>query len=298
MFKKNRMYLVIILILLATNVGGYFYFNHKIEEKTDVVALVNGQGITNQELILQLKDIYGKEVLNDIISRRVIKLAAEKYNIKVKQSEIDKEYDQYKRDYNSEEDFQAYLKEQMGWTKEKLLDYIEYYLLWEDLAIKDVKITEGEIKDYYNENKELYNQPEQFHIQQIIVQTKEEANQIVNEIKNGSNFGTLAKERSLDALSLASGGDLGYVSFEDPDIDPTILEKAKGMNEDETKIVALTEGYAIIKLLGYKDAINPSYDEIKDEIRREIALRKVPSLPEILDQLKTEMNVQILDKSL
>ncbi|OEG00316.1 hypothetical protein BHF71_05290 [Vulcanibacillus modesticaldus] len=292
--SREKILIGIIVLLIGTIITGYLWLNNG-NQSPSAVAVVNGKEITYEEFINELKRLYGKEVLNEMINRKIIVEAANRYGIKASQDEIQRQYAELKKDYNSEEDFVGYLKEQVGWTKEQLLEYIEYYILWEELATKDVNISEEQIKDYYENNRSQYGIPERFRIQQIVVATEEEANQVVNELNNGSDFNTLAKERSIDMLTLGNGGDLGMVTIDDPSVDPAILNKAKALEINEIATVPIDSGYAIIRVVDHKDAVQYTLEEVKDRIRREIALSQGNSLPEVLEQLKAEMNVQILD---
>lgn len=295
--KNNFLYAVIVLLLLVIGLE-YIYFN-KDDNEDVVVAIIDGENVYQDELVAELKRLYGAETLNELINRKVINKAAAKYDIKVNQTEIDRQYNGFVKDYGTEEDFLAYLKEQLGWTKAELLEYIEYYILWEEIATKDVTISDEELLQHYNSNKSYYQDLEKFHIEQIIVETKEEADQVLNELENGSDFNTLAKERSIDIFSLGNGGDLGMVTEEDYSVDPEIINKAKKMNIGEITLVELSNGgYGVIRLLDRIEANQYSYEDVKEEIRRDLALSQVYSLPEVLEQLKIEMNVEILDPSL
>jgi len=296
--RKGKIYFLIIIILTAVVVGEYFWFNKKITTEEITVATINGEEITETEFFNQLKKVYGQEILNEMINRRVIRMTADKYGINVNPNEINRQINEFMQDYQSEEDYAFFLKEQMGWTIEQLYEDIEYNILWEEIATKDVNISEEEMVLYYNNNRNKYSEPEKFHIRQIVVTTKEEADQTVKELENGSNFSTLAKERSIDVLSGVSGGDLGYVSLGDSVIDPLIIEEAKKMEIDEISIIKLGDSVAVIQLSDRKDEIQYSFEEVEDEIRREIALNQANSLPEVLQQLKNEMGVEIFDQAL
>jgi len=296
---KNKILYVIIIVLLLIIGIEFIYFNNKVTNDEVVVATIEGENIYQDELVEELKRLYGKETLNEMINRKVIARAAEKYEIKANQKEIDRQYNDFMKDYGTEEDFLAYLQEQLGWTKTELLEYIEYYILWEEIATKDVTISDEELLAHYNANKSSYQDLEKFHIEQIIVATKEEAEQVLKELQNGSDFNTLAKERSTDVFSLGNGGDLGIVTEEDYSVDPEIINKAKKMNVGETTSVELSNGgYAVIRLLDRIEASQYSYEDVKEEIRKELALSQVYSLPEVLEQLKIEMNVEIIDPKL
>ena len=51
------------------------------------------------------------------------------------------------------------------------------------------------------------------HLRQIVVASQSEAVQIEQQAKQGSDFGQLAKQHSLDTASAASGGEVGTFSF-------------------------------------------------------------------------------------
>jgi len=70
------------------------------------------------------------------------------------------------------------------------------------------------------------------------------------------------------------------------------------MQKNEIAKVQTLEGYAVIRLLETKEAVQYSFEEVKDQVRREMALNQISSLPEVLEQLKLEMNVEILDNRL
>ncbi|MGD9677820.1 MAG: peptidyl-prolyl cis-trans isomerase [Vulcanibacillus sp.] len=295
--RKDRILILIIAILLIIIIIGYLWFDGELN-KENAVAVVNGQEISEKEFLETLKKEYGKEVLEDLIDKMVINEAAKKYGIVADQVEMDRQYNEFMKDYETEEEFMVYLETQMGWTKDGLLDFIEYYTLWEEIATKDINVSEDEVLAFYEANKSRYSIPENFHLQQIVVNTKEEANQVVDELKAGSDFNTLAKERSIDFLSISSGGDLGRIYVNDPSVDPTIINKAKTMAINEIAVIQMGEYYAVIQLLANNKELQYSYDEVKSEIRREIALSQAKSLPIVLEQLKEDMNLQIIDSSL
>lgn len=296
--KKEQIFILIILVLVLVIVGGYIWLNYQLDEVNISVASVNGEEITLEEFQNELKSTYGQEVLSDLIEKKVIAIAKEKYEIKVDTTEIDRQYKDFMKDFDSEEEFLIFYEEQVGMTKEQLLDLIEYNSLLEEIATKDIIISDEEISEYYERNKSFYSEPENFHIEQIVVKTEEEAEQVVEEINNGSDFNTLAKERSIDVLSASSGGDLGKVDENNYSVESAVIERAKSQEISEIAIVKLQNNYAVTRVLEHNDAIQYSLEDVKAEIRRELALRQSISTVEVINQLKTEFNVQIYDQTL
>lgn len=73
-----------------------------------------------------------------------------------------------------------------------------------------ITVTDEDISAYFDENKASFNQEEEVQASHILVATKEEADAIVKQLKDGADFATLAKEKSSDTGSKENGGDLGF----------------------------------------------------------------------------------------
>jgi len=78
-----------------------------------------------------------------------------------------------------------------------------------------VKVSDKELKSYYDKNKEEFDEKESVHARHILVKEESEANAIIGELKSlkGSvlkdKFIELAKSKSTGP-SGPKGGDLGY----------------------------------------------------------------------------------------
>jgi parvulin-like peptidyl-prolyl isomerase len=130
---------------------------------------------------------------------------------------------------------------------------------------KQVSISDEELLEYYNENKESFLEPEQVHARHILVETEEEANNLLLQLKEGlTDFAELAKEKSVGP-SAPSGGDLGFFSrgqmvkeFEDAAFS---LEPGKISGVVQTQF-----GYHIIKCEEKKEEYSPTFEEAKERI--------------------------------
>lgn len=241
----------------------------------EVVARIGDKQITRQEWLGELETHYGKQILEDMIDEQVIKHMAKKYNITISDEIIDREITMIKTMYNTFDNEKI--------NDENWREQIELSILLEELLTKDVSISEEEMKKFYEENIDLYEIPKTFHLSHIVVKTEEEAEQVRKELENGSSFSVLAMEKSIDEFSASRGGELGFVSGQSEYVPPSYYEAAREMTENKwSEPLKVDEGYAVIMLHETIEEVSYSFDEVKDQIRRQIAI----------DQMKGSISVQ------
>ena len=98
-----------------------------------------------------------------------------------------------------------------GYTRATLEEDIRSQLLTEGIYKKvtgDVKITDADVKSYYDKNRRNYTVPESRSVRHILVKTKAEADRIRAELVGGGDFAALAKANSIDPGSKDAGGKL------------------------------------------------------------------------------------------
>ena len=91
-----------------------------------------------------------------------------------------------------------------------------------------------------------YNQKE-YKISHILVGTEDEAKVIATELKQGKDFGKIAKEKSIDSGSSQNAGDLGwgYIDIYPKSFADAVLNLKKG---EISEPVQTKSGWHIIKL--------------------------------------------------
>lgn len=154
--------------------------------------------------------------------------------------------------------------------------------LWMRKQIDTVKLSESDIKKFYNENKQQMVVPETANARHILVETKKEAENIIKELGKSSNkveekFIELAKSKSKDP-SASNGGDIG--SFSKEDMVPEFANAAFMLKEKTyTKTPIKTNyGYHVIYLKSKKPKGTVSYEEAKPKIEQELKLNKFREL--------------------
>ncbi|XKG64498.1 peptidyl-prolyl cis-trans isomerase [Mesobacillus maritimus] len=256
-----------ILILVVFNVLTIVFFLSRPDWKSsrETVATVGNEKITRQEWLNELETKYGEETLRDLIDKKVITTLAKEHKIKVSDDELEQELDMYKALYGMQENLSG---DEWG-------ERVRLSLLLEELLTKDAKISEGDLQAYYQENMDLFDLPNSYHLSQIIVKTLPEAKQTIEELEEGSSFAALAMERSLDEFSANEGGNLGYIS-EDDETKATLIEEAKGMTSGSwSDPVQMDSGYAVLYLHDAIQGKRYTFEEVKDQIHRQIAIEQM-----------------------
>jgi peptidyl-prolyl cis-trans isomerase C len=128
---------------------------------------------------------------------------------------------------------------------------------------------------------------EQVTARHILVETEEEARAVIAELDGGADFATLARERSTDPAA-SNGGELG--TFRRGAMVPPFENAAFALEAGSytTEPVATQFGFHVI-LVEAKETIEPSFDEVADELRAELTRDAIENL---LEEVRAEADVQ------
>jgi len=136
-------------------------------------------------------------------------------------------------------------------------------------TIKNISVTDVEIENFYEQNKNYFKSPEQVKIREIGVNTNAEAKNLYIRILQGEDFSYLAGQYSL-LSSKSKGGDLGYISYDPEKKFQRFWEVAFVLENGEiSNIFSGDDGkYYILKLEDKKVGKTTSLNEIKEDIRK------------------------------
>ncbi|MFD0619478.1 peptidylprolyl isomerase [Paenibacillus sp. GCM10027629] len=268
-----------------------------LDKGKEVVASVNGADITRDKLYDAMLEAGGTNTINSLIMYEVIGQEAKKANITVSEADIDKEVDNIKKSSGGDEGFNQMLA-QYNLTVEALRKEMIPQVQLTKLLTPKVNVTDQEIKDFYEANKASMSTPEQVRASHILVKTKEEADAIEKELKGGADFAALAKEKSTDTGSKVNGGDLNF--FGKGQMVPEFEEAAFKMKVGEVSEPIKSQfGYHIIKLTDKKEAVNPTLDDKKVEIKEQLTKQKISEMSnEYIQGLRDKAKItNTLDKT-
>jgi peptidyl-prolyl cis-trans isomerase C len=163
----------------------------------------------------------------------------------------------------------------------------------------DAKITDEDLKKYYDANKEAFKKDKEINTRHILLKSDEEAKQVLAKLQKGEDFAELAKKYSIDPQAAQSGGELGFhpkgtlmPEYEDAASKLTKTGQISG-------IVRTKYGFHIIRLEGTRPAAYVPFEEVRDFIKQKISQEKQTELlDKYVNDLKKEAKITIKEELL
>ncbi|QHM70151.1 peptidylprolyl isomerase [Mixta intestinalis] len=143
-----------------------------------------------------------------------------------------------------------------------------------DAASLQQEASEADIQSWYEQHQAEYVQPQRNRYSVIQVKSEADAKAIIEQLKQGADFATLAKEKSVDPISARKGGDMGWL---EPATTPDELKDANLTSKGQlSDVVKSSVGFLVIRL----DDIQPEkvkplsevHAAIADKVKQEKAL--------------------------
>ncbi|HNZ64444.1 MAG TPA: peptidyl-prolyl cis-trans isomerase [Smithella sp.] len=267
------------------------------------VATVNGskiylddyQALLGKKMQMVSKDLlsqpdymqrFEEEVLDGMIAEKIMELRATELNISVSNAELEEKIKEIRRDYG--EDFTGlFAQENINYDKWK--EKFKKEILLQKLISADVnskiKISEAEIRDYFEKHRHTFKSDLSVRVSQIVVRDMSTAERALERLRSGEEFAKVASEVSISPEA-GKGGDLGFITrwmMPEP-LDKTIFEIP--VNQI-SPIVQSSYGFHIFKVMEIHPAREKSLSDVREDIVADIRLQKEESaFAEWLDALK------------
>jgi foldase protein PrsA len=272
----------ILSLTLAAGVIGLTACNSS--NSSDVIVKSDAGNITKDELYQAMKDQYGQQALQELLYTKVL---SKKYEVSDK--ELDKKVQEIKDQAGA--NFQMLLAQNGLKDEKELKELLKPQLLIEKAGIKDIKVTDKELQEYYDKLK-----PE-IKARHILVADEAKAKEVKSKLDSGAKFEDVAKEYSTDPGSKDNGGDLGW--FGAGAMVPEFENAAYALKVNEISGPVQTQnGWHIIQVTDKKE--KKPFKEMKDEIEYQVKVSKLDSatVQKVIDKELKEANVKIEDKDL
>jgi peptidyl-prolyl cis-trans isomerase C len=173
----------------------------------------------------------------------------------------------------------------------KRLAFIEDQVLQDFWIQREIarQVTQERLQKRYEERLASMPPEEEVHARHILVATEDDAKAIIADLKKGTAFDKLAKEKSTDKASGAEGGDLGW--FKKADMVKEFADAAFALKKGETSETPVKTqfGYHVINVEDRRKAAPPPFEELADQLREEMAREVVQAQ---LDQLRAGAKIE------
>ena len=172
------------------------------------------------------------------------------------------------------------------------LDFLRSRVLMDILLAQQGKaaITDAAMKKVYDEASKQITGEQEVHARHILVETEDQAKDIIAELKKGADFAELAKKKSKDP-GASDGGDLGFFTKDQmvPEFSAAAFALEPGKISDPVKSQF---GWHIIKVEEKRARKAPPFDQVKPQIEA-FVVRKAQA--EYVAKLRADAKIERLD---
>ncbi|WP_419873659.1 peptidylprolyl isomerase [Candidatus Pristimantibacillus sp. PTI5] len=290
MFSCLALSLLLLLLLMTAFMNGRESNKKPVLE---TIAIVNGIEIEKNRLYDLLMDTGGKQALEKVIVDELIAQEAGKLKITITEEDIDRQLDILKREYDSPEEYRAKLAED-GFTDRSMRTQIRSQLLLRRLLSDKTDVTEADVRNYYDQNKALWSEPEAIRVSHILVQSKEQAEEISAKLKKGEDFAKLAVQFSLDPGAKSNGGDLGFIErgFLEQSLEDAAFALQPG---EQAHIAESSQGFHILAVTERQEAAAAAFNEREEQIRNELMDSEIYDLiGPWLEELRAKASIELM----
>ncbi len=259
------------------------------------VAVVDGKGITRDELTKKLWWQYGAQGLSDLIDERLLLEEAARLGVKADPKEVEARYKALSEG-SDKASFEKNLKS-VGWTPGDLRDLLKRQLTIREAVIADgkLKVTDADVREFYDKNRDRLGSPDSVKLSQIFVNTKAEGDDAFELLTSvGADFAKLSALKSADENLRKNGGSLGYVSrgMLQPDLEKEIFSLKPGQI---TKPIPTGNGFSIFKVEELRAGQPAVFDTVREDIRSALLNQRITqALPQLAAELRRKAKIEII----
>lgn len=262
-----------------------------------IILKINNTQFTNLDfkrfIQLQYSEIVGNQLNQKLLNRffdafvenKLVLVKAEDENIQVDDTEI--------ADYLKKVDVGG-----MRPDKNAISSSVKVQKYLYNKIYKDINVSEKEIQDYYNKNRDEFHKQDEIVLHQILVKDKDKAIKIRGLLTNDpSNFEEIARTESI-SLDAEKNGLIG--SFQKGELPAEIEAVVFALKVDEiSQILQTAYGFHIFRVSQRKKERNLFLSAVKENIRNKLLSDKMDkAYQNLIVQLKIQLKVDIQSQAL
>jgi len=244
-----------------------------------VIAMVNGEPITEREWVDTLKRVAGRGVLDVMIRHKLVYQAAAKKGVTLSDEETQAEFDKAVAMMGGRDALLQRLSE-LGETQEDFKARVRAEALLRKMVERDVTVNDDETRRFF-----LEQYGRRARVQVVATQTQPDAEMVASRARAGTDFAVLAAENSIDDTSKRNNGFLqmpvtdgffpkyyGRIVVTEPvaqmifALKPGEISKVVGAGQD---------GFYVFKMVASSPAKEVNFDTVKDKVRADCLEQKL-----------------------
>lgn len=259
-------------------------------QEQEAVATVNGVVITKEQFIDLLEEQFGPYALQELIQRELVNQKAEALQVSIDDEQFAEIYEVILQQLGGPQGLYMFLLQNNA-TEEQFKEQVRWNMLLSELASSEVEVTEEALAQWFEQNQDYYDTPEMVEVSHILVDSEEEANEILASLKAGEDFEALAKEKSQDPGSAVAGGYLGNI--EKGLTVPEFEETAFSLPIGEFGLAQSTFGWHIVLVHEKTDHEKAVFSEIRDRVERDYRSNQALDARSFLNKLETDADIEL-----
>jgi peptidyl-prolyl cis-trans isomerase C len=141
----------------------------------------------------------------------------------------------------------------------------------------ETAVNEQAVRERYEQMAKATPAKEEISARHILVQTEQQAKDVIADLKKGGDFAEIAKAKSIDPSGKQNGGDLGFFSREE--MVPEFSEAAFKLKDGETSQAPVKSqfGWHVIRVEARRTQA-PSLEEMREQISNDLSQEVVAGM--------------------
>lgn len=175
------------------------------------------------------------------------------------------------------------IAEQHGMSEEELRGQLKDNIMIEnyiDEVTGEIELSENELRNYYQQNRQQFTDPEQVEARHILIDVeergeaaaRERAEDVLSQLEDGADFCELAAEYS-DGPTADNCGELGY--FTRQEMVEEFSESAFALEVGEfSQPVQSNFGFHVIEKLDHQEEGEASFEDVRPDIEAQLEMEQ------------------------
>jgi peptidyl-prolyl cis-trans isomerase SurA len=249
-----------------------------------------------------------RRAFDQIVSEKLVEKQAKALQLEVTETQIDAAIEDIKSRNHFDDDQLARALESQGLDRPtfraQIRRELENYQVMQAKVRSRVKVTDDDLKNYYQTHPQEYGGEPELHVRHIFLplpdgsskadeaKVRAAGERVLQRLKTGEDFATVAREVS-KGPSAADGGDLGWLRR--GTIQKALEDAAFALKDGQISgLIHAGPGLHVVKVEARRVGGARSFDDVKEEIRNRLLDEQVTATrQQVLDELRRGAVIEV-----